>query len=89
MRNLPLHLDQMEEVGLFQHDMSLYARIMAEALALLHWIGKVDGNDIEFVLAPQMRNSRVLTIYQTCLVSIARGCSILIYAEICQWTKMV
>lgn len=52
LRNFPLHLDQMEEIGVSQQDMSLYARIMAEALATLHWIGKVDGNDIEFVLAP-------------------------------------
>jgi hypothetical protein len=25
---------------------------MAEALATIHWLGQMDGNDIEFVLAP-------------------------------------
>lgn len=25
---------------------------MAETLAMMHWIGEMDGNDIEFVLAP-------------------------------------
>ena len=25
---------------------------MAETLALIRWIGEIDGNDIEFVLAP-------------------------------------
>ena len=25
---------------------------MAQALALMHWVGEVDGNDVEFVLAP-------------------------------------
>lgn len=25
---------------------------MAETLAVIHWVGEIDGNDIEFVLAP-------------------------------------
>ena len=25
---------------------------MAEALAIMHWICEIDGNDVEFVLAP-------------------------------------
>ena len=52
LRNYPLHVDQMGDMGVSSHDMSLYARTMAEALATLHWIGKMDGNDLEFVLAP-------------------------------------
>ncbi|KAL8956146.1 MAG: hypothetical protein Q9193_006247 [Seirophora villosa] len=49
LRNYPLHLDQIEELGL---DGALYARVMAETLASLYWIAHMDANDIEFVLAP-------------------------------------
>ncbi|KAF2648151.1 hypothetical protein K491DRAFT_708864 [Lophiostoma macrostomum CBS 122681] len=49
LRNVPLHIDQMEAVGL---DASVYAETMADALALMHWGAKIDANDIEFVLAP-------------------------------------
>lgn len=33
-------------------DISQYARAMTETLAIMHWVGEIDGNDIEFVLAP-------------------------------------
>ena len=36
----------MEDMGISCHDMSLYARTKAEALATLHWIGKMDGDNI-------------------------------------------
>ena len=49
LRNYPLHLDQMEELAL---DTTLYARRMAETLAILYWKAQMDANDIEFVLAP-------------------------------------
>ncbi|KAL6793047.1 zinc finger domain-containing protein [Trichoderma sp. SZMC 28012] len=48
LRNFPLHLDQMEQLGI---DAGHYAIGMADALAFLHWVAKVDGNDVEFVLA--------------------------------------
>lgn len=48
LRNFPLHIDQMESIGLEPHG---YAICMADALAFLYWIAKVDANDIEFVLA--------------------------------------
>ncbi|KAL6832012.1 zinc finger domain-containing protein [Trichoderma camerunense] len=48
LRNFPLHLDQMEQLGIDAGD---YAMAMADALAFLHWVAKVDGNDVEFVLA--------------------------------------
>ncbi|KAL4908863.1 zinc finger protein-domain-containing protein [Aspergillus multicolor] len=51
LRNYPLHLDQMEEIGIPGADIAGYARTMAKALAQLHWLAHVDGNDIEFVLA--------------------------------------
>ena len=35
---------------------------MAEALAVMHWIGEVDGNDIEFVLAPPDPQAKGTTI---------------------------
>ncbi|KAL7894223.1 zinc finger domain-containing protein [Trichoderma sp. SZMC 28014] len=48
LRNFPLHLDQMEQLGL---DPGEYAVTMADALAFMHWVARVDGNDVEFVLA--------------------------------------
>ncbi|PHH70539.1 hypothetical protein CDD80_5944 [Ophiocordyceps camponoti-rufipedis] len=50
LRNFPLYLNQIEELGL---DKLSYANAMAEALAFLHWKAQVDGLGIEFVLAPQ------------------------------------
>ena len=49
LRNFPLHVDQMEELGL---DTEKYAIAMADALSFLHWAAMVDANDVEFVLAP-------------------------------------
>ncbi|KAF2792313.1 hypothetical protein K505DRAFT_326230 [Melanomma pulvis-pyrius CBS 109.77] len=49
LRNVPLHIDQMEALGL---DANSYAETMAEALALMHWGARIDANDVEFVLAP-------------------------------------
>ncbi|KAK2754774.1 hypothetical protein FQN54_006667 [Arachnomyces sp. PD_36] len=49
LRNFPLHVDQMEELGI---ETDVYAKIMAETLAIMHWDAKVDANDVEFVLAP-------------------------------------
>lgn len=51
LRNFPLHVDQMEELGM-DGDIGHYAEIMAETLATLHWLALVDANDVEFVLAP-------------------------------------
>lgn len=47
LRNFPLHVDEMEELGL---DTGYYARVMAESLAVLHWRVGTDGDDVEFVL---------------------------------------
>ncbi|KAA6413657.1 MAG: hypothetical protein FRX48_02018 [Lasallia pustulata] len=49
LRNLPLHVDQMEQLGL---DIETYAKLMAEALAMMHWYGEMDASDVKFVLAP-------------------------------------
>ncbi|CEL09616.1 hypothetical protein ASPCAL12749 [Aspergillus calidoustus] len=51
LRNYPLHLDQMEEIGIPEEDIMGYSRTMADTLAFLHWVARIDGNDIEFVLA--------------------------------------
>ncbi|KAL6707176.1 hypothetical protein ACN47E_004723 [Coniothyrium glycines] len=47
LRNFPLHVNEMERLGL---DTAAYAKTMAQALALLHWQAGIDGNDVEFVL---------------------------------------
>lgn len=57
LRNFPLHVDQMELLEISTNDMNRYTMIMAEALAMMHWVAEVDGNDIEFVLAPPGSNS--------------------------------
>ncbi|KAI0160397.1 zinc finger protein-domain-containing protein [Xylariaceae sp. FL1272] len=49
LRNHPLHLDQIEDLGL---DLFTYSRQMAEALAFMHWCAGIDANDVEFVLTP-------------------------------------
>lgn len=55
LRNHPLHLDQIEGLGL---DGTLYAKIMAETLAILYWEAHIDANDVEFVLAPPPKINR-------------------------------
>ncbi|CAG7956908.1 hypothetical protein PENNAL_c0021G11383 [Penicillium nalgiovense] len=52
LRNYPLHKDQLEELSITVDDLHQYPRIMAEALAMIHWIAGIDANDVEFVLAP-------------------------------------
>jgi hypothetical protein len=49
LRNYPLHLNQMGDLGL---EVLAYVRYMGEALTLIHWGARVDANDVEFVLAP-------------------------------------
>jgi hypothetical protein len=55
LRNVPLHLDQMEALSL---NINAYAETMAEALALMHWAAQIDANDVEFVLAPPAPQSK-------------------------------
>lgn len=47
LQNFPLHLDQMEEIGL---DIAQFSREMAIGLAIIHWRVGLDGMDMEFVL---------------------------------------
>mgnify|MGYP002718709102 FL=1 len=61
LRNFPLHLDQMQSLGVTTSEINQYARMMAETLAMMHWISGIDGNDIEFVLAPSSANGFKMT----------------------------
>ena len=47
IRNFPLCLDQMEDIGL---DTKGFASAMADTLAILHWGARIDAADVEFVL---------------------------------------
>lgn len=47
LRNFPLCLDQMQDLGLDTHH---FASVMAETLAFLHWKVGIDAADVEFVL---------------------------------------
>ncbi|KAL8707972.1 MAG: hypothetical protein Q9225_007671 [Loekoesia sp. 1 TL-2023] len=47
LRNYGLHLNQMEEMNIGP---SMFAGPMAEVLAVMHWIARVDAGDIEVVL---------------------------------------
>jgi hypothetical protein len=58
LRNFPLHIDQMEQLGICAADIATYAEMMAETLAMMHWDGEIDANDIEFVLATPRPDSR-------------------------------
>ncbi|KAK6416696.1 hypothetical protein LTR95_017424 [Oleoguttula sp. CCFEE 5521] len=49
LRNKPMQIHQLEGLGL---PVVEYAETTADALAVLFWHAKVDGNDVEFVLAP-------------------------------------
>lgn len=49
LRNIPLHIDQMEQLDL---DVDYFATSMAKTLAIMHWKAQIDACDIEFVLAP-------------------------------------
>lgn len=48
LRNYPLHIDQVDALGLPAHE---YAGAMADALAFLLWDVQIDACDVEFVLA--------------------------------------
>lgn len=50
LRNFPLHVDQMEVLGIDTHGI---ARALADTLAYSFWETCVDLNDVEFVLAPK------------------------------------
>ncbi|KAF3479531.1 uncharacterized protein GIQ15_06507 [Arthroderma uncinatum] len=58
LRNFPLHLDQMEDLEIPLTDLVIYSELMAETLAILHWFGMMDANDVEFVLAPPRKNGK-------------------------------
>ncbi|KAL1797141.1 hypothetical protein ACET3X_003747 [Alternaria dauci] len=62
LRNVPLHIDQMEALGL---DSKAYAETMAEALALMHWGAEIDANDVEFVLAPPRSEHTQSMVFQS------------------------
>ncbi|PYI22751.1 hypothetical protein BO99DRAFT_259127 [Aspergillus violaceofuscus CBS 115571] len=52
LRNFPLHIDQMMELGISIEDVDCYAGMMGEALSTFHWVARMDANDVEIVLAP-------------------------------------
>ncbi|KAB5578802.1 hypothetical protein GE09DRAFT_1281098 [Coniochaeta sp. 2T2.1] len=47
LRNFPLYLKPIEELGL---DVKALASAMGKAFAIMHWGAGVDGDDVEFVL---------------------------------------
>ena len=55
--NFPLHRDQMESLKLAGQQMARYAMAMAQTLAMLHWLGQLDGNGVEFVLGSPRNNA--------------------------------
>lgn len=57
----PLHVDQMEELGL--ENIFQYATVMAETLAFLYWVAHIDANDVEFVLAPSTQQGQVSKLF--------------------------
>ncbi len=47
LRNFILHADQIQALGI---EAKALAASMGEALGMMHWIAKIDANDVEFVL---------------------------------------
>ena len=47
LRNFMLHKNQMENLDL---DTKVFAQAMAQTLAVMHWVARVDARDVEFVL---------------------------------------
>ncbi|KXH62905.1 hypothetical protein CNYM01_01973 [Colletotrichum nymphaeae SA-01] len=47
LRNFKLHANQIKDLDMKAADLYLG---MAHALAVLHWVAKIDGNDVEFVI---------------------------------------
>ena len=47
LRNFDLTVNEMEELEL---DTQFFARVMAQALAVMHWKAEIDADDVEFVL---------------------------------------
>lgn len=68
LRNFDLTVGEMEY---FRLDTKLYARIMAQALAVLHWKAKLDANDVEYVLGSASKISTPPTAAE--LYSMRRG----------------
>ncbi|KAJ4267330.1 hypothetical protein NW762_003434 [Fusarium torreyae] len=65
LRNFPLHIDRMIELGL---DVESYTKVMAEGLAFLHWVARIDANDVEFVLAHPRPTSRPHSQFDTSIL---------------------
>ena len=47
LRNFQLHIDQMLNLNM---DTLHYAKVMGEAIAVIHWQAQIDARDVEFVL---------------------------------------
>ncbi|KAM0554735.1 hypothetical protein ACHAPJ_006807 [Fusarium lateritium] len=65
LRNFPLHIDRMIELGL---DVGSYTKVMAEGLAFLHWVARIDANDVEFVLARPRPTARPHSQFDTSIL---------------------
>ena len=70
----------MEELEL---DTTVYARAMAEALAIMHWIAKIDANDVEFVLAPPRKGTQSF-----CSLSLGAHCMWILDFDCCRSITM-
>jgi hypothetical protein len=85
LRNVPLHIDQMETVGL---DAKAYAETMAEALALMHWDARFDANDVESYWRLRERSIRNHSLSSpTTWALTASGSWISIAVSRWRWTK--
>jgi hypothetical protein len=80
LRNFPLHVDQMEALGIHTDGM---AHVLADTLARCYWTAHVDLNDVEFVLAPPTSPHPPAVPFSVLLVEyILFGCSIMTAAEV-------
>ncbi|KAK1702571.1 hypothetical protein BDP67DRAFT_496799, partial [Colletotrichum lupini] len=62
LRNFKLHANQIKDLKMKPADLYLG---MAHALAVMHWVAKIDGNDVEFVIGrPPVAEQVVRTDYR-------------------------
>lgn len=79
--DVPLQVSQMEKLGVSDAHIKQYACTMAEALAILRWIGRIDGKGVEYVLAPPWSE---ITINDTISNRLGDHCMWLLDFDICE-----
>lgn len=85
--DIPLQVSQMGNLGVSDAHIKQCACKMAEALAILRWIGEIDGNGVEYTLAPPWGETIMENTISNSLVATACGCLTSTFAKRFPWTR--